>query len=81
MMSYFCIAFRFAKLSGFSPIIITILLLHNRNSLTSFGATHVVDHLLPSKKIVDLAYDSVSEEDTVRTATAGRCSTLGDTGC
>ena len=73
-------AIQFAKLSGFSPIITTASL-HNGDLLTSFGATHVLDRKLPSEKIieevkaiakgpVDLAYDGVSEEDTVKTATA-----------
>lgn len=74
------LAIQFAKLSGFSPIITTASL-HNGDLLTSFGATHVLDRKLPSEKIieevkaiakgpVDLAYDGVSEEDTVKTATA-----------
>ncbi|PIL36596.1 hypothetical protein GSI_00285 [Ganoderma sinense ZZ0214-1] len=73
-------AIQFAKLSGFSPIITTASLRH-RDLLTTFGATHVLDRTLPSEKIieevkviasgsVDLVYDAVSEESTVKLAGA-----------
>ncbi|KAI1789677.1 GroES-like protein [Ganoderma leucocontextum] len=73
-------AIQFASLSGFSPIITTASL-RNRDLLDSFGATHVVDRTLPSERIVeqvkaivngpvDLAYDAVSEESTVKIAGA-----------
>ncbi|TBU46513.1 GroES-like protein [Dichomitus squalens] len=69
-------AIQFAKLSGFSPIITTASL-RNQNLLTGFGATHIIDRTLPSEKIieevqaiangpVDLAYDAMSEEETLK---------------
>ncbi len=73
-------AIQFAELSGFGPIITTASLRH-RDLLTSFGATHVLDRTLPSENIleevqaiangpVDLAFDAVSENDTLQLASA-----------
>ena len=70
-----CVAIQFAKLSGFHPIITTASL-RNKDLVTSFGAAHVIDRTLPVQKVidevlaiangpVDLAYDVVSEDDTL----------------
>ncbi|KAI0690510.1 GroES-like protein [Cerioporus squamosus] len=64
-----------ARLSGFSPIIITASL-HNAEFLKSLGATHVLDRKLPAEQLmaeatklagglIPYVYDAVSLSDTL----------------
>lgn len=79
-MALLRIALQFAKLSGFGPIITTTSL-HNADFVKSYGATHVIDRKLSSDRIVeevkiiaggpvDLAYDAISEPDTLALSAA-----------
>lgn len=68
-----------ARLSGFSPIIVTASL-HNTDLVKSLGATHVVDRKLSPDALkaeitkaaggspIQFVYDTISQEDTQNTA-------------
>ncbi|KIP06232.1 hypothetical protein PHLGIDRAFT_24661 [Phlebiopsis gigantea 11061_1 CR5-6] len=67
-----------AKLSGFSPIIVTASKQHEEY-LRSLGATHIIDRTIPLSSLPDeaakiteaplhIVYDAVSEADTQNTA-------------
>ncbi len=75
-----CLAIQFAKLSGYNPIIATAST-HNASFVKLYGATHVVDRKLSEERTiaevhaiaggpVDLVYDAVSEDSTLRLAAA-----------
>ena len=73
-----CVAIQLAKLSGFSPIIMTASL-RNKDLLTSLGATHVVDRTLSAVALkeqigqitnvpITYIFDAVSLRETQRDA-------------
>ncbi|EKM58608.1 uncharacterized protein PHACADRAFT_253070 [Phanerochaete carnosa HHB-10118-sp] len=73
-MLVICIVIQFAKLSGFSPIIVTASK-QNEAYLKSLGATHVIDRNIPladlpasvkavTKKPIKVSYDAISEPET-----------------
>ena len=72
------IAIQLARLSGFSPLITTASA-HNRNLLTSLGATHVLDRTLSSNALkeqvaqitdtpITYIFDAVSLKETQQAA-------------
>lgn len=78
LTDFISVAIQHAKLSGFSPIIVTASS-SNRDYLVSLGATHVIDRSTPLSSLpaavkaitqtpIKYAYDTISQADTQNAA-------------